>query len=280
MREKPMNEVPHFIPVGELAEAFSAEANLLPSVADLAGQTLTLYFDDGRVIEHRFVDGTTLVWTVTVGNSAGESAEESYRATTPRPGIYLVDYVMSREQAMSVSLVLDRGQGIFTTVMAELPTREEAAMPFLDRIAAGLELTGVNATFQHGSIDTPYSLRTLRHEPTTELIGKRVEYTYSPTEQYEHVYMNRNFYAWQCLRGSEQGLSDADRCHYYKLGERFYLFVWREKIVPTLGLVLVDLNALRTTGKVLGFYGNDLNRPVNFPVGATARVVSTLERAL
>ena len=67
-----------------------------------------------------------------------------------------------------------------------------------------------------------------------------MEYTYSPTERYEHIYLNEDFYTWQCLMGSEKGLADTDRCHYLKLGEQLYLFVWREKIVPTLGAVVAD----------------------------------------
>lgn len=271
-----MNSVPQFIPVGELAEAFSSDANLLPYVDDLAGKNLILNFDNGWTIEHRFVDGNNLVWTVTAGNCAGECSEENYRVTSPRPGIYLVDFVKSKERSTSVTMLLDMENYIFTAVVAELPTRKEASIPFLERIASGQELTGVTTSFLHGAINAPFNATTHRHVPTTELIGKRVEYTYSPHEQYEHVYMNQNFYTWQCLRGSEQGLSDSDRCAYYRLSDQLYLFVWREKIIPTLGLVVVDLKALRTTGKIFGYHGNDFGRLVNFPVGAKARIISVL----
>ena len=39
----------------------------------------------------------------------------------------------------------------------------------------------------------------------------------------------------QCLDGVEKGLADVDRCHYVQVAEDLYLFVWREKIIPTLG---------------------------------------------
>ena len=106
------------------------------------------------------------------------------------------------------------------------------------------------------------------------MVGKRVEYTYSPTECYEHIYLNERFYTWHCLLGSEKGLADTDRCHYYKLADRLYLFVWREKIVPTLGSVVVDLEALRTTGKIFGYQGEGPGGLSNFPVGARARVLN------
>lgn len=272
-----MDSVPQFIPVGELAAGYNkADSNALPRSTDLAGRNLTLYCDNGSVIEYRFVDADTLVWTVTSGDKAGEQAEESYTASKPRPDIYLIDFVKSRERAMTVSVVLDFSQNIFTAVLGELPTREEAEKPFLERIAAGQELTGVSATFLHGSINSPSSATTPRHEQTTELVGKRIEYTYAPDEKYEHVYMNPNFYTWHCLRGPEKGLTDAERCAYYKIADRLYLFVWREKIIPTLGLILVDLQALQTSGKIAGYHGNDFGRLINFRVGAKARIISAI----
>ena len=107
---------------------------------------------------------------------------------------------------------------------------------------------------------------------TEELVGKRIEYTYSPTERYEHIYLNGSFYTWHCLLGAEKGLADTDCCHSYKLARNLYLFVWREKIVPTLGVVVLDLNAMRTTGKIFGYEGNDFRKVVNFRIGARARL--------
>jgi len=275
-----MHDLPHFIPVGALEKSFDPQNNSLVPVADLAGRRMTLSFDNGWTIEHHFLDDRNLVWKVTAGKGTGESSEETYRATNPRPDLYFVDFVKKSEQATSVSLVLDLARGIFTAVHAQMPARKEVEVPFLDRIDAGRELTAVKATFLHGSVDTPLTSQTPRHEVTADLVGKRIEYTYSPTEQYEHIYLNGNFYAWHCLRGSEQGLCDVDRCHYFKVGERFYLFVWREKIVPTLGIVLVDLDRMRTSGKIFGYQGSDFDSLSNFPVGATARVLSVVQRDL
>jgi hypothetical protein len=272
-----MTDVPKFIPVGELAEGYNKpDSNALPCVNDLSDKTLKLYFDNGWVIEHRFMDGNNLRWTMTAGENPGEQSNEAYTATNPRPGIYLVDFIKSKERAMTASLVLDFNQGIFTAVLAEMPTRKETIKPFIERIAAGQELTGVTATFLHGSIDSPYSTTTPRHEQTSELVGKRIEYTYAPNEKYEHVYINKNFYTWHCLRGPEKGLSDAERCDYYKIADNLYLFVWREKIIPTLGLILVDLRALQSTGKIVGYHENDFGQLTNFRVGAKARIISEI----
>ena len=143
-----------------------------------------------------------------------------------------------------------------------------------EKRGGGKDLTDVRADFAHGAINDAVTDVTSRHEVTTDLVGQRIEYTYSPTERYEHVYLNDSFYTWHCLSGAEKGLADTDRCHYYKLGERLYLFVWREKIVPTLGVVVLSLETMKTTGKLFGYVGDDFDALTNFPIGATARILN------
>ncbi|MGL4858174.1 MAG: MoaF C-terminal domain-containing protein, partial [Enterobacteriaceae bacterium] len=135
-------------------------------------------------------------------------------------------------------------------------------------------LTPVNAEICFGTLDTPYSDTASRHQFTRELIGMRNLYTYSPTERYEHIYLNEQFYTWHCLEGVEKGLADTDRCHYIKLAEKLYLFVWQEKIIPTLGIVLIDLENMRTDGKIVGYQDDDFDQLRNFPVGAHAWILN------
>ena len=52
------------------------------------------------------------------------------------------------------------------------------------------------------------------------------------------------------------------------------LFVWREKIIPTLGVILIDLQQMRTDGKILGYQGSDFAALSNFPVGASAQILN------
>jgi hypothetical protein len=267
---------PEWIPVGALGDAFLPENNCLPPVADLAGRTLNLHFENGWVIEHAFTDGERLTWRITAGEGEASQGEERYVATRPREDIYFVDFIKRGERATSVSLVLDLKRRSFIAVIGQLPTAEESMTPFITRIAQGKELTAVNATFLRGSIDVPLTPDQPLPEVTRDLLGKRVEYIYSPFEKYEHIYLNDNYYAWRCLAGSEKGLADTDACHYYKIADNLYLFVWREKIVPTLGIVMVDLNALKTTGKIVGYENNDFGKLRNFTVGARARVISVI----
>jgi hypothetical protein len=267
-----------WITVGELAHAFAPDSNAPPLTQDLAGKTFTFALESGQVIKHRFDAGERLVWEIIEGTGTGRRSDEGYLAVKIREGIYFVDYVRRQEPATTVTLVIDLDRAILTALIGRLPEPSETKLTLMQRIAAGKELTSVEALFLSGAVDAPFAAGTPRHGSTDELVGRRVEYTYSATERYEHVYLNERFYTWHCLLGSEKGLADTDRCHYYKLAEQLYLFVWREKIVPTLGVVVVDLEHMRTAGKIFGYEGGDPGRLANFPVGARAQLLNVTRR--
>ncbi len=263
-----------WISVGELGVAFGSQANVLPPARQLAGISLPLSFEDGREVECTFLTDSLLTFTLRGVQTHGHGPHP-YRATQMRPGVYFVDFIVRHERASTVSLVLDRQRRIFTAVEGQLPTQEQMRQPFLEKIARVQELTSVRASFFSGAIDEPFTPRTQRHHHTTALVGRRIEYTYSPTERYEHIYLNERLYSWHCLEGSERGLADTDRCHYLEIAPDLYLFVWREKIVPTLGIVLLDLLMMQTTGKILGYRDFAVGEISNFPVGARARLLGS-----
>jgi len=253
-----------FIQVGALAEGFAPHGNTLEQQHGLAGTLLTLRFSDGESLRCRFSGAQTLDW--------GEQRGVAYRATSIRPGVLFIDFLDPLRPNASVTLACDRNQGNFTAVYGQLPNESQTRLDAFSRVEQGLPLTAVEARFRFGTLDNAQAA-----PPgfTDELIGMRNMYTYSPTERYEHIYLNDNFYAWQCLDGVEKGLADVDRCHYVKVADQLYLFVWREKIIPTLGVVMIDLQAMRTDGKILGYQGSDFSALSNFAVGAHALVLNT-----
>jgi len=259
-----------WIGVGELGAAFEKDVNLLPPSSDLAGRSFEFHYEDSSIERFAFETEDRLV-----RSGLGErKPPESYRATTMQPGKYFIDFVSQTERTMTISLFLDLEQKIFTSVIGRLPSETEALMSLPERRRSGKELTGVAVDFVHGAVDEAIADITPRHKTTVDLVGHRIEYIYSPTERYEHIYLNDSFYTWHCLSGAERGLADTDRCHYYKLGNKMYLFVWREKIVPTLGVVVLSLDAMKTTGKLFGYEGDDFGRVTNFPIGAKARILN------
>jgi len=264
----------NWITVGALADGFAPDAFILPNLADLSGRTFTLNFANGWQIEHRF-DSEALHWNAADGHSSGSAV---YRATSVRPGLYLVDFIKHEAaQAWSISLVLDTTTSSFTAVIGRLPDRAQTEEGLYSRALAGKALTSVEVEFLHGSLDQPWQAGLCPHGPTQELTGLRNLYRYSPSEVYEHVYLNDQFYAWQCLKGVEQGLCDTDRCHAYKIADQLYLFVWREKIIPTLGLVLIDLQQHRSDGKIFGYAGASFDALSNFPVSSYCQVLNRTE---
>ena len=269
-----MSTTSDWITVGALADGFATESFILPKLADLAGKRFNLFFENGWEIAHSF-DGETLSWSAADGHSTGSAP---YRATSVRPGIYLVDFLKHEGgKSYSISLVIDTHSQSFTAVIGTLPTEEDTREGLYGRALSGKQLTGVQASFYHGTLDKSWQSGACPHALTTELVGIRNRYRYSPTEVYEHVYLNENFYSWQCLEGVEKGLCDTDRCHYYKITDELYLFVWREKIVPTLGLVMIDMKNHRSDGKIFGYAADSFDELSNFPVASYCDLLNRTE---
>ena len=268
-----MSDALHFVQVGELVKGISE--GTLPPADELAGSSLTLHVEDGRVLRLAFSAGGGLSWLVENGPGAGARGEERCLITRPRDGVYVVDYVASTRLATSVTVVLDLRRQAATLVAGTLPTAEEAEQGAFALATAGAELTLVRCEILRAAVDRPFVAEDHPHVPTTELVGKRVQYVYSATEKYEHIYLNENLYTWQCLEGSEKGLADTDRCHYRSVGDELYLFVWREKVIPTLGVVMVDWREKRSHGKLFGYESSDFGALSNTPIASVATLLNT-----
>lgn len=268
------NVTPEFIQVGALADGFAPDSLALPRCAELDGQSLRLCFDDDSVADCRLEsDGDASVSIVQTGLASSLTDMNGFHASSLRPGVYFVDFLHQGPAAQSLSLILDLARGRFTLVRGRLPDAAATRICAFDRVERQLELTGVEVEFLHGAVNQP-AAAVPPHAPSRELIGMRNRYRYSPTECYEHIYLNDGLYAWHCLEGVEHGLADVDRCHYYQVAERLYLFVWREKIIPTLGVILIDLEQMRTDGKIFGYQDGDFGATRNFRVGARASIVN------
>lgn len=269
--------------MGELAEAFEKNSNVPPPSRDLQGMNLRLYLENGWIIDHRFTTPSSLSWRNASRTIQQHWIEEKYFAFRVRRGIYLVDFIRHLERATTFSVVLDLEREISTVVIGQLPIRRATQEGLLDRAINGSELTSVKATFLSGSINRPFDKKRIpRHQTTDELVDRRIELNYSPTESYEHIYLNKGFFTWHCLAGAEKneglGLADTDVCRCLKLDGNLYLFVWREKIIPTLGVEAEDFDTMSTCGKIFGYKGHDFAKLSNFPIAAKMRMLAQLRR--
>lgn len=259
----------HWLQVGEFVADFGG--NELAHTPILSGCSFQLNFEDGSSETYRFVSGSQL--QVNSESATGRSKEAAYRATQLRAGVILVD-VDPQRATRSLSVVFDLQRKVCIKVAGELPSRQQALIPLFTRVQEKKALSAVSVHFQRGSIDTPFSSSAALPAPTDELVGRRVHHEYGARDAYEHIYLETDLYSWHCTAGPEVGLADTDRCFMYKLHEDLYLFVWIEKIVPTLGVVMMDAALMRTTGKIFGYRGDDFGETVNSPVGAVSRLLN------
>ncbi len=236
-----------WIQVGELATGFGGY-ELKPS-DKLTGRRFVAHARDGSSMSLDFTGAT------------------HRRVTELRPDIFFIDGLDKANPRHSQTIVLDLPTQAATCVRCILPTEAEMHRSLPERSGAGLELTPVTVTIDHLTVDRPH-VEPAPHRETADLIGKRVRYDYGPSDAYEHIYLNQRFFTWHCLAGSEAGLADTDRCHHYRIADSLYLFVWREKIVPTLGVVMIDLERRKSTGKLLGYEGRGVDTVTNLAVGA------------
>jgi hypothetical protein len=240
----------------------------LPSVDELAGKELRLHFSAGSLIVYKFHDATSLTWEVCRSSNKGRPESETYEAIRVAPNIYFVDFVRKNQPGVSTSVALDLNSGMATVVNATLPDKNEIGRGFADRLGKGIDLSMVKVEILHASVN-PLSPddAAAPHERTEELIGKRIKYMYSKNHVYEHIYLNHSLYTWHCLKGVEKGLADTEICDYFKIAPEVYLFIWREKVMPTFGAVLINLKEMRSNGKTFGL---DIGsgKYVNFSMGA------------
>jgi hypothetical protein len=268
-------EATGWLPVSDLETGFNE--NKLPATAILAGKTITLYLDNEQEIKYTFEDESHLTCEMLKRPETGIAYPETYEAIQVAPNRLFLDYVKNEEPGNSVTMILDLKKKTAMVVQSTVPDRENADSSFLKRMSRGLNLSPMKVEIHEAQINQHWTNQEKPLFPRTDdLIGKIIRYTYSRQHIYEHYYLNSRFYAWQCLKGPEKGTADADYCDYFKVAPGVYLFIWREKIVPTVGIAVINLKEMRSTGKIFGL---DIpsGRPVNFTMGAYARLVAQVQ---
>jgi len=216
--------------IEEMADGFCEYR--IPATAALAGQTLTLHYEDGDVVRYEFKDEKTLAWTVLRGNEKGSAGADAYEAYEVRSGIFFVSIYKPDSDEM-VSLIWKSEDGnVFIAVSSFVEVSGERRTK-TDFTAAVIEgLPGNKPVAQ-----------------TAELAGKRVLYRYSSDDWYEHVYFSKETFAWHCVNGAERGLADVERCAYFNLDEDLTILFWTETVLPIESIIIVDLREMRSTGR-------------------------------
>lgn len=254
-----VDETEAWLPIGGLEPGF--DENKPPRTEDLGGKELTFLFDaDRAIVRYLFSDASRLRWDVLEGPEKGTGDEETYEAIRVAPDIYFIDFLKKSKPGRSVNVALDLGAGRATFVIGTL-VREEG-------------LHRVRQTFLHAAVNPPSrDQEVIPHERSTDLVGKRVKYTYSSTHAYEHVYLNDRRYTWHCLSGPEKGLADTEHCDCFKIAPDVYLFTWWERVVPCEAVVMINLEEMRSIGKLFGL-DTDSGKIINFTMGSYAELLN------
>ena len=229
----------------------------LPASSELEGAPIDVRFDNGWTIRHTF-ENDQVTWEITDGDGTGASDTHAYRAVEVRPGIFFVDFIKGEGvHSSDVSMVINVKDGRVTV----------ADSSFVDRDGE----VRMQTEFLSGRVVGSGEI-----EPrprTSELVGKRIYYRYSPTEHYEHVYLNAGTFVWHCVRGAEVGLADADPIQVFEVAEGIVLLHWSETVKPVESIVTIDLINKRSIGRMFCWDGPTLDT-VHIPFDSQFTVLS------
>lgn len=260
-----LSDTSTWLPLEQLAPGF--DANKAETTSDLDGRTVTVRDERGTRIAHAFSPGK-VTWTYDPGpgddTEAGEHTD-SCEVIRVDQDLYHVQFHHEYLPNEAVTLVLDLRSGHALAVLSII--LDEA-----DRQAGQTRVTHVFVP----SIIEGVEQRGEAPAPTTELIGRRVEWVYSEQHAYEHIYLSPHWYTWQCLAGPERGLADTDENTAWRLRPGIYLFAWREKVIPCASVTIADhrdAHHLRSHGVLFGLDQSGTT-PTHFTFGANGRLVS------
>ncbi|WP_200846784.1 MoaF C-terminal domain-containing protein [Arthrobacter sp. 18067] len=242
----------NWLPLEGLAPGF--DANKAPLVQDLSGQQFSVLFE-GDPMTFRF-DDEQVQW-----DAAGHAGTAPYEAFLVAEQLYYAQWHSVVEPDLAISLVLDLTNGTALYIGAAL------GRPTPSRVA-------VHHDFRPGTLDG-FAAGVPMAE-STGLIGRRVEWVYSESHAYEHIYLSPTWYTWQCLAGPERGLADTDSNTVFQVRPGIFVFTWREKVIPCGSVTIADhrdVNAIRSHGSLFG-WDDSGTQPVHFTFGAHGRLVS------
>jgi hypothetical protein len=230
--------------------------NRLPQTTALVNQTIKITLDSGTSFDLAFADRNKVTW-----QSGNERGTDWCEVVEVAPQTYFIDMTFAHQPRQSQTIIVNND------------TRQVLAVRTIMREGdVGKEPRAVH-NFSPGMLGNPAILPTGRKPaPTRDLIGLRGLYTYSPGQCFEHIYLNSQRYAWQCILGPLRGEGDVDFATVYKFDENQYIFAFREFGLPVSTVFFYNWDQMRTTGKFFAI-GED-GAIANTPAGALIKKLS------
>lgn len=231
----------------------------IPVTDALEGRSFAIALDGAGRLELAVGAGGRVEWTRTAADGTEERGTDEARIAENGAGIFLLTWIRGGASERADVVVLDTNAGLATVLHSVVEGEASQTTP-------------VTGDILHGRIDGVDEGAAL-HARSADLVGKRVLYVYGPDNAYEHVYLHEGAYAWQCLAGAEKGLADVDWARAIRITDDVYFFVWREKVVPCEGAVLINLAEHRSTGRIYG-WDTEAREYNAVQMGARSKVLS------
>jgi molybdenum cofactor biosynthesis protein MoaF len=238
---------------------YDLQANRLSSTTALAGRSFVLHFQDGQVARRQIVryafTESDVSWRVLEGPTEGAEGSAAYDAVPVRKDIFFLDFVNDPQRHRGAAWVLDLPRRRAVVANASFLERSGRIRPDTEVLTAGVDR------------EAPASV-----SPTKELAGKRILWTYSENTMYEHIYM-ATMAVWQSLANYDRFDADAEEAWYYEIEPGLVLVNWYETVMIVGGFFLVDLEAMRSTGRFFG-WAADVDESFVLRFGAKGRLLN------
>lgn len=230
--------------------------NRVPRSNELVNQTMKIKLDSGKSFDLEFVEGEKVIW-----HSGDGSGEDWCEVVEVAAHTYFIDMTFNHQPRQTQTFVVNT------------QTRQVLSIGTIMREGdVGNEPRAVHE-FSPGVLGDPNLPPTgYKPGPTRDLIGLRGLYNYGPEHCFEHIYLNSERYAWQCIIGPLRGQADVDHATAYKFAENQYIFAFREFGLPVSTVFFYNWDQMRLTGKFFAI-GEDgaIN---NTPAGALIHKLS------
>jgi hypothetical protein len=217
---------------------------------------MKITLESGRTFELTFVERNRIVW-----QSDGARGSDWCEVVEVASSTYFIDMTFAYQVRES------------QTFIANVETRRVLGIRTIMRKGdVGKEPRAVHE-FVPGVLGDPAIPPTGRKPaPTRDLIGLRGLYDYGPEQCFEHIYLNSERYAWQCIIGPLRGQADVDFSTVYKFDDNQYIFAFREFGLPVSTVFFYNWDQMRSTGKFFAVGEDDTI--ANTPAGAFIQKLS------
>jgi hypothetical protein len=235
--------------------------NRLPSSDKLAGTELRLTAADGVTATIAFDRNNACSWSGLQGMVLGYAGTAATDVVEAAPGVFFIDLLLPGTAMETANVIADTNTRHALVVTSQLNPPAERRTRLTQRFTPAV--IGDSKLAPIGPAPAP----------TRDLIDHRALYHYSPDTSYEHIYINSQWYAYQCIKGARRGDCGCDHVSYYKIADGVYVVTWREILIDIAAVFVYDMKAKRTTGKAWGVIGNPPELR-NVPAGAFIEALS------